>query len=512
MPAAIADLINLTDLTLTSGSLLLLALGLALSFEFINGFHDTANAVATVIYTRSLQPEVAVIWSGIWNLIGVLTSTGVVAFSIVTLLPMELVLHLESGAGFVMVLTLLVSAIVWNLGTWYLGLPTSSSHTLIGSILGVGVANALLHREASIDLSQAQDVLIALLVSPVIGFSAAALLMGLVQFLPQLDPDQAPEAEQLLELEQASKAEQPPPLWIRTLLILTCTGVSFAHGSNDGQKGMGLMMLILAGLLPGLYAVNLSLTPAALSSVVATSQAISAMLPPVEIAATVAPSVEAVEAELLQFLRTAEPTPATLPALAMKQQQVATLLSQLSQLAHASQPVQLSSTERLQLRTDLYLLSAALEQLQLHHLPELSSVPMQAYRRELERLTQFIPLWVKLAVALALSSGTMIGWKRIVVTIGEKVGKAELTYAQGATAELVAFGTILAADQIGVPVSTTHVLASGIAGSMTVSGAGVQTATIRNILLSWILTLPVCMLLGSSMFAIGLAVLRLLQF
>jgi inorganic phosphate transporter, PiT family len=222
---------------------LVFALGLALAFEFVNGFHDTANAVATVIYTNSLPPWVAVVWSGIWNLIGVLTSTGAVAFGIISLLPVELVMNVGSAAGFAMVFSLLISAIVWNLGTWYLGLPASSSHTLIGSIMGVGLMNSMMNSGgilAGINWAKAKDVGMALLVSPIVGFVCTAILFLLIKALIRKP-----------ELYAAPVPGKAPPLWIRAILCFTCTGVSFAHGSNDGQKGMGLLMLILVGIVPG---------------------------------------------------------------------------------------------------------------------------------------------------------------------------------------------------------------------------------------------------------------------
>src|SRR5215470_723296 len=160
---------------------LILALALAFGFECVNGFHDTANAVATVIYTNTLKPWIAVVWSGLWNLIGVLTSSGAVAFGIVALLPVELVIKVGSAAGFAMVFALLLAAMIWNLGTWYLGLPASSSHSLIGSILGVGLANALMasghHFGEGVNWAKAQEVGLSLLLSPIIGFCASALLL-----------------------------------------------------------------------------------------------------------------------------------------------------------------------------------------------------------------------------------------------------------------------------------------------------------------------------------------------
>src|SRR5262245_44413145 len=244
--------------------LLGVALFVALGFEFVNGFHDTANAVATVIYTHSLDPHVAVAWSGFWNFVGVLFSSGLVAFTIVSLLPVELILQVGSSAGFAMVFALLVAAIIWNLGTWYFGLPSSSSHTLIGSIIGVGIANQLMSQTtgtSGVDWAQAIDVGKLLLLSPIIGFAAAGLLL-LVAKTVISNP----------ELYVEARAAAPPPPWIRALLIMTCTGVSFAHGSNDGQKGMGLIMLILIGTVPTAYALNHAVSPAQTQAFVAVSR------------------------------------------------------------------------------------------------------------------------------------------------------------------------------------------------------------------------------------------------
>jgi PiT family inorganic phosphate transporter len=249
---------------------LIVALGLALAFEFVNGFHDTANAVATVIYTNSLRPWVAVVWSGLWNLIGVLTSTGAVAFGIISLLPVELVTNVGSAAGFAMVFSLLISAIIWNLGTWYFGLPASSSHTLIGSIMGVGLMNSLMHSGgflSGINLPQVEKVGLSLLVSPIVGFACTAMLFLLVKALVHKP-----------ELYSPPERGKAPPLWIRGILCLTCTGVSFAHGSNDGQKGMGLLMLILVGIVPGMYALDMSTSQASIGQLTSMSQSAAAIM------------------------------------------------------------------------------------------------------------------------------------------------------------------------------------------------------------------------------------------
>ncbi len=472
---------------------LVLALGLALAFEFVNGFHDTANAVATVIYTNTLKPWMAVVWSGTWNFIGVLTSSGLVAFGIIALLPVELVLNVGSSAGFAMVFALLLSAIIWNLGTWYFGLPASSSHTLIGAIMGVGLANSLLssgsHFGEGVNWQKAQDVGMALLISPVVGFVAAGLLLLLCKLLIK-NPD----------LYKAPEGKRPPPLWIRSILVVTCTGVSFAHGSNDGQKGMGLIMLILVGILPATYALRMSADPADIRIVATAATELHASFA----AKAAGGTAEKPTAAISDFLKGRTPlSPTVWAALAAATQDVA------SKLNAASDFNGVPEEQRRDLRTDLYLVSTATTKLAKTHAfsTPAEEATAKKFSAAADHLTKDIPLWVKVAVALALGFGTMIGWKRIVVTVGEKIGKSHLTYAQGGAAELVAMSTILLADRLGLPVSTTHILSSGIAGTMAANHSGLQAQTLRNILLAWVLTLPVCIFLGALLFAFGLNLL-----
>ena len=485
---------------LPTATLLCLAVLLALSFEFVNGFHDTANAVATVIYTHSLTPTQAVVWSGAWNLIGVLTSTGAVAFGIVALLPVELVINVGSGAGFAMVFALLLSAIIWNLGTWYLGLPASSSHTLIGSIVGVGLMNSLMSPDSAfgdgVNWAKVADTVKALVFSPLIGFVAAGLLLLAAKALLRKP-----------ELFTAPEGQKPPPPWIRGLLVLTCTGVSFAHGSNDGQKGMGLIVLILVGIVPAAFALNLGTSTDSLHGVAAASTVFSQSLQQLPGGPPPSVGVDAAHKQLTQYLRSGRDAPQTVPALAAVNARVAARLANLDNLSALPGP------DRRALRLDVYLVSETLSRmLKAKQLPAaLDAKATAKYQKSLKGLTDFIPVWVKVVVALALGLGTMIGWKRIVVTVGEKIGKAHLTYGQGAAAELVAFGTIEAADVLGLPVSTTHILSSGIAGTMVANGSGIQRETVRNILLAWVLTLPVCVLLGAALFGAALFfVLRVL--
>ncbi|HSB98014.1 MAG TPA: inorganic phosphate transporter, partial [Spongiibacteraceae bacterium] len=465
--------------------LLGVALFIALGFEFVNGFHDTANAVATVIYTHSLPPNVAVIWSGIFNFLGVLASSGAVAFGIISLLPVELILQVGSGAGFAMVFALLIATIIWNLGTWWLGLPASSSHTLIGSIIGVGVANALMHGRdgtSGVDWAQATKVGYSLLLSPLIGFAfAALLLLALRAFVKNK------------ALYKEPKGNTPPPWWIRGLLILTCTGVSFAHGSNDGQKGMGLIMLILVGTVPMAYALNRAMPVDQMTQFVAVAQVTQQAL--VKAAPDEAPADT--HKVLSEYVRTKEFKPELLPALAAVTGNIAAQVKEYGTLSRV--PAEAVAN----VRNDMYLASEAIRSLDKNtavHLDADTKANLGAFKKQIDAATKFIPLWVKIAIAIALGLGTMVGWKRIVITVGEKIGKTHLTYAQGASAELVAMLTIGAADMYGLPVSTTQVLSSGVAGTMAANRSGLQLSTIRNLLMAWVLTLPAAMILSGSLY------------
>ena len=468
--------------------LLFVALLIALGFEFVNGFHDTANAVATVIYTRAMPANIAVVWSGVFNLIGVLLSSGAVAFGIVSLLPVELILQVGSSAGFAMVFALLIAAIIWNVGTWYLGLPASSSHTLIGSIMGVGIANALLRGRdgtSGVDWTQAASIGKALLLSPLFGFAlAAGLLFLLKSVLLRVTP----------ALFGEPKGDQPPPWWIRSILILTCTLVSFFHGSNDGQKGMGLIMLILIGTVPTAYALNRAMPDSQIAAFEANSTAASKII---ESKAAGYNVIGNPRPAVTNYISSRQISEGTFPSLAVLVRDIRDQVTQYGSLAKI--PAEAVGNTR----NDMYLVSEALRFLMKDKESELSADQvsiLNAYKGSLDNATKFIPTWVKIAVAIALGLGTMIGWKRIVVTVGEKIGKTHLTYAQGACAEITAAATIAAADGYGLPVSTTHVLSSGIAGTMAANGSGLQWSTIRNIALAWVMTLPAAMLLSGCLY------------
>ncbi len=445
-------------------ALLFVCLAIALSFEFVNGFHDTANAVATVIYTKSLKPWVAVIWSGFMNFLGVLLGGAAVAFSIVHLLPVDLLINVGKKAGLLMVLSLLVTAIAWNFGTWYFGLPASSSHALIGSILGVGLASSLLSAQgfgSGVNWTKAQQVGLSLLISPVVGFMLAG---GLLLVSKAVLKNRS--------LYEEPRGDQPPPMWIRAILFLTCTGVSFAHGSNDGQKGVGLIMLILIGILPTHYAINTRFDAAEVGKTLAGIERVQTVL-----ARSGGDAARDVTEELMRLRA---------------------VLSDAGGLKSLSPQARID-LRNLILRADDQL--GQFEKAEGAFLSPSDKNALEQFRSQMRGVVDFVVTWVIVAVAFALGIGTTVGWKRVVVTVGEKIGKTHLSYAQGASAELVAMSTIAAADIFGLPVSTTHVLSSGVAGTMAANLSGLQMRTIRNIALAWILTLPVTMLLAGVLFA-----------
>ncbi len=465
---------------LETGIFVLLAICLlaACAFEFINGFHDTANAVATVIYTNSLQPTQAVVWSGIVNFIGVVTGGVGVGMSIVNLLPVELLIDQNVYHSIAMVLALLVSAIIWNFGTWYFGLPASSSHTLIGAILGVGLGYALLPENtmgvAAVNWDKAKEVFAALLLSPLVGFSLAIVLMFVLRRTLSKDLRK--------ELFDEPHPGQHPPGWVRILLIVTCTLVSFFHGRNDGQKGIGLVMLILIGILPTYFAIDTRLDVKQLQPDLAIVQQKVALIDRKQLAATDLDRIQKIDVSLASL----QPV---ITAGTYRQQDAIQIRKALLTISGNVKKLVDSEAVKLSLEDKAALaLAATVEE------------------KGIRKFTDHAPFWVILMISLSLGFGTMIGWKRIVVTVGEKIGKSHLTYAQGASAELVAAVTIgLASGLIPnfkAPVSTTHALSSGIAGAMVASKGikNLQAKTVQSIALAWVLTLPVAIILSATLF------------
>ncbi len=455
-------------------ALLILSLLIALGFEFVNGFHDTANAVATVIYTNTLKPHIAVVLSGLCNFAGVFMGGIAVAMGIMQLLPVELLVSKGVGAGLAMVLALLCSAISWNLGTWYFGLPASSSHTLIGAIIGVGVANSLTpgHKFGDgVSWGKATDIGLSLLVSPLFGFTMAALIvLAVKRYTTNIDMLKPPPKD------------KPPPPGTRGLLVATCAGVSFAHGSNDGQKGVGLVMLILIGLVPAGFALDMTAGPDQLARTLKAADNITAIVREHHDQASTKDADKAIG----------------------QLQEIHKLLE------NRANATEIPREDRFKLRQDLLLADKTINNMVKDGhlgLNEAEKKTLATERKALRGITDYAPTWVLVAIALALGIGTMVGWKRIVTTVGEKIGKSHLTYAQGAAAEIVAASTIGVSAWLGLPVSTTHVLSSGIAGTMVAQRSGLQPQTVRNIGLAWLLTLPASMILSGVFFLIFRALL-----
>ena len=408
-----------------------------------------------------------------------------------TLLPVELILQIGSGAGYAMIFALLIAAIIWNLGTWMLGLPNSSSHALIGSIMGVGLANQLMAPSGAgtsgVDWQQALGVLKALLFSPLIGFVLAALLLLLMKVVVRNKA-----------LYTAPEGNKPPPTAIRALLVLTCTGVSFFHGSNDGQKGMGLIMLILIGAAPTAYALNRAISESTTPAFLQAAQDAQGVFQ-AHAAGLALPAEDAARAAVGGALKSKQvDRPEVYAALAALTEDIGRQVKDYG----AIKAVPAGATQNV--RNDMYLTSDAVRVMDAkpQGFDDAEMTKLKSLRSSLDSGTKFIPTWVKVSVALALGLGTMVGWKRIVVTVGEKIGKTHLTYAQGASAEIVAMATIGLADVYGLPVSTTHVLSSGVAGAMAANGSGLQWGTIKNMALAWVMTLPAAMVIAGSLYVI----------
>lgn len=463
---------------LTTGLAILLiaCLLLACFFEFINGFHDTANAVATVIYTNSMKPTVAVVYSGILNFVGVLTGGIAVAMGIVNLLPMEVLVDSNVSHGIAMILALLLSAIIWNFGTWYLGIPASSSHTLIGSVIGIGLAFYFLPGEMglnAVNWDKAKDTGLALLLSPLAGFSMAILIMFIFK--------------RLVKNETVYKEPIPgkkPPIWIRMMLWITCGLVSFFHGQNDGQKGVGILMMILIAILPGQFSLDEKINLQSINGNVLEIQKI--------IAAT--DTTQFGKDEFKNYNNIKKHTASYIAAAAGK--------------IHSTE---IGLTERFELRKDIVKVTKGAEKLLKSPNFAISGKDATTLKSEIKsakKLVEFAPSWVIILISVSLGLGTMVGWKRIVKTVGEKIGKQHMSYAQGASAEVVASIGIGMASAYGLPVSTTHMLSSGIAGTMVAKKGlkNLQKKTVITIAMAWVLTLPVTMVLSGGLFLLFRAI------
>jgi PiT family inorganic phosphate transporter len=453
--------------------LLIVSIFAALAFEFINGFHDTANAVATVIYTKTLKPRTAVIWSGIWNFLGVYLGGLAVAMGIMNLLPLEILVDQNIYHTMAMIFALILTAVFWNLGTWYLGIPCSSSHTLLGSIFGVGIAFMFINVDGHVALNwkKVMDAGLSLFISPLVGFGLAMFLMFLFRRLVKRK-----------KFFDEPEKDKKPPFWIRGILVLTCTSVSYSHGSNDGQKGVGLIMIILISLAPAYFAIDSTKN---VSNLYGNVQAIETYVNKVDV----------------NHFTTEEQ--AIFASVKTDIKDIRTIIEE------SEAKDEIAPSKRFAVRKDITMLTKNCDKLMTNHpdyenfgFTEKENAKLKSNLKELKTFTEFAPWWVILMVSVSLGLGTMIGWKRIVVTIGEKIGKTHLSYAQGASAEMIAASTIGISTLLGLPVSTTHVLSSGVAGSMVSEGGlkNLQYKTVKNILIAWAVTIPVTVVLSCGIF------------
>lgn len=505
-----------TGLEFHTGLMLVLALIFVLIYEAINGFHDTANAVATVIYTRALRAQLAVAMSGVFNFLGVLMGGLSVAYAIVHLLPTDLLLNVSSAHGLAMMFSMLLAAILWNLGTWYFGLPASSSHTLIGAIIGIGLTNALVSDSPvvqALNIPKLIEIFLSLIISPLVGLVLAGAMVFVLR--RYWSSTKKRRRIHLIPAEREKKdGKRKPPFWTRIALIFSAAGVSFSHGANDGQKGIGLIMLVLIGVAPAGFVVNMNASGYDISR---TRDAVNHLQqyytqhpgaplpgaaspggPAVPLAASGAPMANGLMLD---------------PSIAPQTQEFHCDLSRaLFAINRASLLLgnldsyeTLNADQRSHIRRLLMCIADTADKVA--KLPETSAADkrfLSNLRQDLLYTVEYAPIWIIIAVALALSLGTMVGWRRVATTIGEKIGKKGMTYAQGLSAQMTAAVSIGVASYTGMPVSTTHVLSSAVTGTMVVDGGGVQGKTVKNILWAWVLTLPVAIILAGNLYWLAL--------
>ncbi|VFP80730.1 inorganic phosphate transporter PitA [Candidatus Erwinia haradaeae] len=478
---------------------LTLALFFVLFYETINGFHDTANAIATVIYTRALRSKLAVVMSGVFNFIGVLLGGLSVAYAIVHLLPADLLRNVRSTDGLIMLSSMLIASIIWNLGTWYYGLPASSSHTLIGGIIGISVTNAYLTGHSlleALNIPKMLNILTSLIISPILGFVFAGSLIIILR--KYWGGNKKRKRIHMTPNEREKfDGKKKPPFWTRIALILSAIGVSYSHGANDGQKGIGLIMLVLICVAPSGFAVNINANDYDIfrtrDAVIHLQQYYKKLTPNFSQQITeVSPIISSIQVKN-NYINSVKNS--TLSDTLLLCEEARQLLDNL--VSYDTLRVE----EKIQLRSLLICITDTIDRIS--HLPTATDSDvlfLKKLKSDLLNTVEYAPLWIIIAIACALSLGTMAGWRRIAKTIGEKVGTQEMTYAQGMSAQITAAVSIGVASYTGIPVSTTHILSSSVAGAMLASGNGIQGRTVKNILIAWMLTLPVAIILSSIIY------------
>ncbi|AIN46951.1 inorganic phosphate transporter PitA [Candidatus Palibaumannia cicadellinicola] len=490
-----------------TGTMLICALFFILLYEAINGFHDTANAVATVIYTRALRSQLAVAMSGLFNFLGVLMGGLSVAYTIVHLLPIDLLLNVSSAQGLAMMFSMLLAAILWNLGTWYFGLPASSFHTLIGAIIGIGLTNALIINSSvvqALNIPKLIEIFLSLVISPLVGLVLAGAMVFFLRYYWS-NTKKRRRIHMTPNEREKKDGKRKPPFWTRIALIFSVAGVSFSHGANDGQKGIGLIMLVLIGVAPAGFVVNMNASGYDISR---TRDAVN---------------------HLQQYYTQHQCTFSVVnPFLTLQTNHKVWSWSQSEkpirqelhcELSQAFIPIhraslllnnlnsydELSPEQRSHLRRLLMCLADIADKVtKFPETPATDKLFLNNLQQDLLYTVEYAPLWIIVIIALALALGTMVGWQRVATTIGEKIGKKEMTYAQGLSAQMTAALFIGIASYTGMPVSTTHVLSSAVTGTMLVDGGGIQGKTVKNILMAWILTLPVAIVLAGGLYWLAL--------
>lgn len=473
-------------------SLLLLSLGIALFYEMINGFHDTANAVAMIIYTNSMKARYSVIMASIMNFLGVILGGIGVAYVIVHLLPLDIMVSSNKEAMLVMIYSLLIAAVVWNFGTWYFGLPVSSSHSLIGSLIGVSAAFGIMNGfsfSESVNWKEVYKILTVLAISPFAGFAFAYVLMKLARrFIKDPKYFKSPSTEE-------GESKKKPKFWMRIGIILTGAGVSFAHGSNDGQKGIGLIMIILIGILPTYYALNMDSHEYKIKQVRDSAQNLAKFY--ADNSQTLVELVN--EKHLISALKIKNASISECDV--NNVYETTTLIA--NKLENVKSYFELSNDDRWKVHNAILCSDNFFHQVEKLYLlkDKDKSDYISSQRKIILAASEYVPYWVIIAVALALGIGTMMGYKRIVYTIGEKIGSQPVNYMQGAVSQAMAMTTILLANFAHAPVSTTHIVSSSVAGTMSAEpNGGVQKGMVKIILLSWIFTLPVTSFMGAGIY------------
>lgn len=518
----------LTGLEFNTGLTLLLALIFVLIYEAINGFHDTANAVATVIYTRALCSQVAVAMSGVCNFLGVLMGGLSVAYAIVHLLPINLLLNISSIQGMAMMISLLLAAISWNLGTWYFGIPASSSHTLIGAIIGVASTNAWLTDNSlvqALNIPKLIEVFLSLIISPIVGLVLAG---SIVFFIRRYFSGAKDSHNTYLDSSETLKKTKDtrPPYLTRLALIISSAGVSFSHGANDGQKGIGLIMLVLIGIVPAGFVVNMD---ASSYDIARTQDAVnnlkdyyiqhkysvcssfssnkkSEIIPIVKSKSAKLNSKSILHSKTLDHNKITVKKNCSYYSL----QDLVSINRASKLLTNIQNYNQLNAEERSYLRNLLINIGYLTDNIaKSPNTSKSDNIYLNNLRLDLLTTIEYAPLWIIIAVAAALSFGTTLGWRRVATTIGEKIGKHGMNYSQALSAQITAAISIGIASYTGMPVSTTHVLSSSVAGTMLVDGGGIQSRTIKNIVLAWIFTLPIVTILSGSLYWISLKIIEL---